>query len=145
MSGTGTGQQGGGTAFRQLSEGLLAILKTWSKENYPTEPQLRHYKQGDYHAQYSPRLEPKFRLGPSEVKLTFAIVLTEAKDKEMTMEIQRRACVYTLFSLYLRYYDGAWTTTHADFEASEGELSLNRRVPKLMLAIDTWKPAPGQK
>jgi hypothetical protein len=104
-----------------LKKHLPSMLEDWNKHNY--------FFGDDKHI-------TKLRFirctSPTTAKLTFVLEYKEEADRNSRQ----------IVSIYLQYYDGAWTTTskEVEWETSNPE-NANRRLHHLMLLIDEF----GQK
>ena len=100
----------GRAKFEALKKRLPGIVSAWAKTAWLTEPKLRLAR----------------RTSPTDAKIIF-VARPAVRDDDSD-------CI---FSLYLRYYDGAWTTMR--WEAG-GEVISQARVGtymvKLALAVD---------
>ena len=96
-------------AFEALKKKLPGLVEGWSREHW--------------YAGKVVEVKVARRIGPAEAKVTFLGHTSDAGDPEP-------------FSVYLHFYDGAWTTTRLDAGWSSTNDSNTRAVHFLMLAID---------
>jgi hypothetical protein len=102
-------------AFEALKKKLPELAAAWTKEHW--------------YAGKVVEVKVARRVGPAEAKVTFLAHSTNEKGQPDPSNDQ-------LFSVYLRFYDGAWTSTR--FEAGWSSTNdFNARAAHfLMLAID---------
>jgi hypothetical protein len=107
-------------AFEALKKRLPTVVAAWTKETF-----------GERTTEYACEVRSARRIGPTEAKLTLTVTCAPGG--------KRPARVAFVLVIFLRYYDGSWTTTRYEPRLTTNGLEGARDVLLLMLAIDESK------
>jgi hypothetical protein len=106
-------------AFEALKKRLPTAVAAWTKETF-----------GERTTEYACEVRSARRIGPAEAKLTLTVTYAPGG---------KRPRVDHLHVIFLRYYDGSWTTTRYEPRLAMNNPAGARDILLLMLAIDESK------
>jgi hypothetical protein len=106
-------------AFEALKKRLPTVVAAWTKDTF-----------GERVNEYAYEVKSARRIGPAEAKLTLTLTYTPGG---------RRPRVEHVLVIFLRYYDGSWTTTRYEPRLTMNNPAGARDILLLMLAIDESK------
>jgi hypothetical protein len=106
-------------AFEALKKRLPAVVAAWNKETF-----------GEEATKYAYEVKSARRIGPAEAKITLTLTFAPGG---------RPPRVEYVLVIFLRYYDGSWTTTRYEPRLPMNDAAGARDIHLLMLAIDESK------